>query len=76
LCNVEYGCGESVDRSVFQLYYPMFKTYTEDMVTKRSKQRPKLEINTDGLKPFVNYRNPQDDKIASAIQEAVKRLKA
>jgi hypothetical protein len=48
--------------------------YTEDTVTERSEQRPKLEINTDGLNPFINYRNPKDDKIGSAIQEAAKRL--
>jgi hypothetical protein len=29
------------------------------------------------LKPaFVNYRNPQDDKIKMALQEAARRLRA
>ena len=41
----------------------------------RPSKRPKLEINTDGLRPFVNYRNPQDDPIQLAIQEAAKQLK-
>ena len=43
---------------------------------ERSEQRPKLEINTDGLKPFVNYRNPEDDPIRRAIQEAARQLEA
>jgi hypothetical protein len=38
------------------------------------KQQPKLEINMDGLRKFKNYRNPEDDKVRSALEEAVKRL--
>jgi hypothetical protein len=30
----------------------------------------------DDLRPFVNYRNPQDDKIRLALEEAVRRLRA
>lgn len=46
------------------------------MAEEKQEQRPKLEINTDGLRPFVNYRNPQDDKIQLALQEAERRLRA
>jgi hypothetical protein len=45
-------------------------------VDERSEQRPKLEIYTDDLKPFVTYRNPQDDQIQLALREAEKRLRA
>jgi len=32
-------------------------------------------MKTDDLKPsFMNYRNPQDDKICLALQEAARRL--
>ena len=42
-----------------------------------SEQRPPLKIRTDDLKPaFTNYRNPQDDKVQLALQEAEKRLRA
>jgi len=41
------------------------------------KQQPKLEIDMHGLrKPFKNYRNPEDDKVRSALEEAVRRLQA
>ncbi len=58
-----------------RLYYPTFKPYLEDTVDKGSEQRPKLAIRTDDLKPFVNYRNPQDDKVQLALQEAERRLR-
>jgi len=38
------------------------------------KQQPNLEINLDGFRKFKIYRKPQDDKVRSAIEEAVKRL--
>jgi len=49
--------------------------YSEDTVAELSEQQRDLKIDTDDLHPFVNYRNPQDDKVRSAIEEAVKRLK-
>ena len=51
-----------------RLYYPTFKPYLEDTVAHPSEQRPKLETNTDDLKPFVKYRNPQKDKIQLALE--------
>jgi len=34
-------------------------------------------MKTDDLNPaFVNYRNPQNDKIQLALQEAARRLEA
>lgn len=48
----------------------------EEKVEAPSEQRPTTEINTDDLKPFVTYRNPQDDKIQLALQEAARRLRA
>jgi hypothetical protein len=49
----------------------------EERVTKPSEQRRNLEIDTDDLKPsFKNYRNPQDDKVQLALQEAARRLGA
>ena len=48
----------------------------EDEVDPRSGHRPKLKTKTDDLKPFINYRNASDDKIASAIQEAARQLRA
>ncbi len=40
-----------------------------------SEQPRDPALKTDNLKPFVNYRNPQDDKIQLAIQEAERRLR-
>ena len=41
------------------------------------EQLVKRVMKTDDLRPaFVNYRNPQDDKIQLALQEAAKRLQA
>jgi hypothetical protein len=48
----------------------------EDKVTKPSEPWPSLPIRIDVKPTFVNYRNPQDDKIGLAIEEAVKRLLA
>lgn len=49
----------------------------ERTVAEPSEQQRNLEIQTDDLKPsFVNYRNPQDDKIQLALQEAARRLRA
>ena len=44
-------------------------------MTEPSHQQPNPALKTDDLRPFVNYRNPQDDKIALAIQEAERRLR-
>ena len=36
----------------------------------------KRVVRTDDLRPrFINYRNPQDDKICLALQEAARRLR-
>lgn len=44
-------------------------------MAERSEQQRILAIRTDDLKPFVSYRNPEDDKIQLAIQEAERRLR-
>ena len=45
-------------------------------MAERSEQQRNPAIKTDDLKPFVNYRNPKDDKIQLALQEAARRLRA
>ena len=51
-------------------------TYAEDKVAEPLERLVRREMRTDDLKPtFVNYRNPEDDKIQLALQEAAKRLK-
>jgi hypothetical protein len=46
-------------------------------VAEPLEQLFRREMETDDLKPtFVNYRNPQDDKIQLALQEAARRLRA
>jgi hypothetical protein len=44
-------------------------------MTEPSGQQRNPAIRTDDLKPFINYRNPQDDKIQLALQEAERRLR-
>ena len=34
-----------------------------------------LGIRTDDLKPFINYRNKSDDRVALAIQQAERTLR-
>ena len=59
-----------------RLYCPTFKTYTEDTVAAPSEQQNNPETNSDDSQPYVTYRNPKDDKIRLAFEEAAKRLHA
>ena len=43
---------------------------------QRPERQRNLEIQTDDLRPYVTYRNPKDDKIQLALQEAERRLRA
>jgi hypothetical protein len=46
-------------------------------VAEPLEQLFKREVQTDDLRPtLITYRNPQDDKIQLALQEAAKRLSA
>jgi hypothetical protein len=38
------------------------------------QQQEKTKPPIAGLKPFISYRNPEDDKIRCALQETVRKI--
>ena len=52
-------------------------TYVEETVAESLEQLFRHELKTGDLQPTLKtYRNPQDDKIQLALQEAARRLQA
>jgi hypothetical protein len=43
---------------------------------QNSQKQEKTKPPIAGLKPFISYRNTEDDKIRCALQEAVRELRA
>ena len=63
-----------IEVEIWRLYHAIL-AITAGMA-ERPEQRPNLKIKTDDLHPYIVYRNPEEDPIRCALEEAVRRLTA